>query len=285
MFRINENILRRSSFLYPIANKLAKSFRHLNIYLYQAEVPLNLVEYIAYSLYSSLQITFFFFASLLILYFFTKEIIFLKILPISILFFFMFFYTQLYRPKVYALRKARKIEEELPYALRHMLIQIRSGVPLYQTLVSLTRDYGELSEEFKKIIKKINAGYSESKALEESILRSASDKYRKSFWQILNAIKTGTDIERPLENVVNEIINEQIITIKDYGRQLNPLTLIYMMIAVIMPSLGITFLMIISSFAGFSLNKGIFIGIIIFSIFFQWGFLNLIKSKRPTIKI
>ncbi len=285
MYRINDKHLKRASYFYPIASKIAPSFKHINVYLYQADIPLNIVEFLAYVIYISTFNTLMIVSILLVMFLFTKNLLFLKLLPLSVFFFLMFFYSSLYGPKVYAIKKARKIDEELPYALRHMLIQIRSGVPLYQTLVSLTRDYGVLSEEFKKIIKKINSGYSEIKAIEDSILRSASDRYRKSFWQILNALRTGTDIEKPLENVVNEIINEQIISIKDYGRQLNPLTLMYMMIGVIMPSLGITFLMIISSFAGFALNKGIFLGILVFLLFFQWSFLNLIKSKRPSVKI
>ncbi len=282
---ISERSLRRASYFYPIANRLSKVFENLNVYLYQAEVNVSLVEYIAYSLYSAFSLSFMFLLSMFLLYLFTQNALFLKLLFILPFLFLMVFYSILYKPKVYAIRRARKIDEELPYALRHMLIQIRAGIPIYQTFISLTKDYGELSEEFKKIVKKINSGYSEVKALEESILRSSSDKYRKAFWQILNSLKTGTDVEKPLENVVNEIIKEQILSIKDYGHQLNPLTLMYMMVAIIMPSLGITFLMIISSFAGFALSDGVFIGILVFLVFFQWSFLNLIKSKRPNVKI
>ncbi len=282
---INEKSLRKASYFYPIANRLSKVFENLNVYLYQAEINVSLVEYIAYSLYGAFSLSFMFLLGMFLLYLFTKNALFLKLLFALPFLFLMVFYSVLYKPKVYAIRRARKIDEELPYALRHMLIQIRAGIPIYQTFISLTKDYGELSEEFKKIVKKINSGYSEVKALEESILRSSSDKYRKAFWQILNSLKTGTDVEKPLENVVNEIIKEQILAIKDYGHQLNPLTLMYMMVAIIMPSLGITFLMIISSFAGFSLSDGVFIGILVFLIFFQWSFLNLIKSKRPNVKI
>ncbi len=278
-------MLKKASYFYPVASKLEKSLKHLKVFLYQAKWNINLVEHISYSLFVATLNTFYFLIFMLFIWFITKNPLFLKFLFLSIPIFFLMFYSALYRPKVIALRRARKIEEELPYALRHLLIQVKSGVPLYQGFVSISDGYGEVSKEFKEIIKKINSGYSEIKALEESILRSASQKYRKAFWQILNSMKTGTDVSTPLENVVNEIINDQILAIKNYGQQLNPLTLMYMMMAVIMPSLGITFLVIISSFIGFTIPNLLFVGLAFFLIVFQWSFLNIIKTKRPNVKI
>lgn len=278
-------MLRKASYFYPIASKLEKSMKHLNVFLYQAKWNINLVEHISYSLFVATLNTIYFFIVIGFLWFITRNPLFLKFMLLSIPIFFLMFYSSLYKPKVIALRRARKIEEELPYALRHLLIQVKSGVPLYQGFVSISDGYGEVSNEFKEIIKKINSGYSEIKALEESILRSASQKYRKAFWQILNSMKTGTDVSTPLENIVNEIIRDQIIAIKNYGQQLNPLTLMYMMMAVIMPSLGITFLVIISSFIGFNIPNLLFVGLAFFLIVFQWSFLNIIKTKRPNVKI
>jgi len=281
----SSTMLKKASYFYPIAAKLEKSMNHLKCYLFQAKWNLNLVEHISYSLFLATMNTLYYLVAIGFIWFITRNPLFLKLMLLSIFIFFMMFYSALYKPKVVALRRARKIEEELPYALRHLLIQVKSGVPLYQGFVSISDGYGEVSKEFKEIIKKINSGYSEIKALEESILRSASQKYRKAFWQILNSMKTGTDVSTPLENVVNEIINDQILAIKNYGQQLNPLTLMYMMMAVIMPSLGITFLVIISSFVGFKIPNLLFVGIAFFLIIFQWSFLNIIRTKRPNVKI
>ena len=284
-YRPSEKIMRRASYFYPIASKLEKSFKNLRVYLYQAKYNMSVVEHISYSLYVSTLNTLYLILALLFLYIITHNSIFLTLIPASLLIFIMMFYTVLFKPKVVALRIARKIEEELPYALRHLLIEVKSGVPLYQGLISISSGYGMLSEEFKDIVKKINSGVSMIKAIEDSVIRSASLSYRRAFWQILNSLKTGTDVEKPLEEIVKEIVKEQIIAIKNYGQQLNPLTLMYMMIAVIMPSLGITFLMIISSFISYSIPTGMLWGVVLFLIFFQWMFINLIKSRRPNVKV
>ena len=69
-----------------------------------------------------------------------------------------------------------------------------------------------------------------------------------------------------------------------YGKELNPYTLIYMLLAVILPSLGVTFLMILSTFTGLKTSNSLFYGILPFLIIFQYFFINFIRSKRPLIK-
>ncbi len=280
-----KKLLKKASIMMPLAKKLKDRLNNLNTYLLQTYSPLSLEEHIAISLYLSLFNSLALGVFLISLSLIFKMKILLKVsIYITPLLFLMLLYSNLYRPKIQALKKARAIDSELPYALRHLLIEVKSGVPLYQAMVALSKGYGVLSEEFKRIIKSINTGKSQVDALEHSILRSPSLLYRRSFWQLLNALKTGTDINRPVENMVHEIIKEQLLSIKKYGQELNPWTLMYMMFAVILPSLGITFMMILSTFTGTQLSNGIFIGIIFFLIFFQLMFINIVKSKRPTIK-
>ena len=61
------------------------------------------------------------------------------------------------------LHAVRDIERNLIPALEDMLVQLNSGVPLCSILVNISAsDYGELSAEFKKAVKKINAGSPQS---------------------------------------------------------------------------------------------------------------------------
>jgi hypothetical protein len=60
------------------------------------------------------------------------------------------------------------------------------------------------------------------------------------------------------------------------------MTLMYMIFAVISPTLGITFLLVLSSFVGIGLNlQLVLIGILLFLLMFQFMIIGLIKSKRP----
>jgi flagellar protein FlaJ len=193
-----------------------------------------------------------------------------------------FIYVIFY-PKLFVNRKVNQIEKNLPYALHHLLIEVRSGVPLFNALVSISQSkYGILSEEMKKAVDDISTGKSEIAALEMLARRNPSLYFRRVLWQIVNSLKSGADIGNTIKQIVDNLAEEQRIAIKKYGSQLNPLTLMYMIFAVIFPTLGITFLLVLSSFVGIGIDlQLVLIGIILFLVMFQFMIIGLIKSKRP----
>ncbi len=287
MARINEEALvSRARIFFPIAKKLEPLFYHLNADLARVESKLSLVEHIAVSLYKGVYTAIMFGTLIGLLGIILQDAMIMKIAAISFLLFFLLnFYTSLYYPRFISYKKAKKIEEDLPYALRHLLIQVKAGVPLYQAMVTVSEGYGEASREFRKIIESINAGKSQVEALEDSISRNPSLPLRRALWQLLTAVKTGADLTRSLEAVVDEIMREQLIAIKKYGQELNPWTLMYMMFGIIVPSLGITFLMILSSFVGMVIDKSMLAIGLFTLVAFQFMFVQVVKNKRPSVKI
>jgi len=193
-----------------------------------------------------------------------------------------FVYITFY-PKLFVTRKIKSIESYLPHMLHHLLIEVRSGVPLYNALVSIAKSkYGRLSEEIRKAVNEINTGKSEIAALEMLAKQNPSFYFRRVLWQIINSIKSGADIGDTLKTIVDNLAEEQRVAIKKYGSQLNPLTLMYMMFCVIFPTLGITFIVVISSFIGLGIDiHFVLIGILGFLLLFQFVLIGLIKSKRP----
>ena len=284
-----KSILHKSRRFLKVAGSLEPMFSHVSLDLVQAGIDLTLRQHIAISIYQSVTKTVMVNAAIVAIgLILGLDLLFIaKILLLFVpLVFVMMFYTSMFRPQVAAKKKARMIEQELPNALRHLLIETRSGVPLYNAFVAVSEGYGIASEQFKTIVKDINAGKSEVEAIENSIFINPSLSFRRSFWQLLNAMKTGTDIEKPLSNIVDDIIKEQLISIKRYGQELNPWTLMYMMFAVIMPSLGITFMIILSTFTGSSIVSPMMLVIILSGlIIFQMFFLSLIRTKRPNVRV
>lgn len=194
------------------------------------------------------------------------------------------FFTFANLPKVKAKRISRQLDKDLPYALRHMLIEVRSGISLYEAMVSVSEDYGEASKEFERIVKDINGGKSQVKALEDSIIRNHSTMYRRAMWQMINALKSGTDVASTLETLVDSMVKKQKLAVKKYGKELNPYVLMYLMIAVIVPSLGVTFMIVLSTFTDMDMGPFLFFQILGGLILFQIFFLNFVKSKRPEVK-
>ena len=195
----------------------------------------------------------------------------------------VFFYFGSY-PKLYVARRVKAIEQHLPHALRHLLIQVRSGMPLYSSVVSVSRrDYGQLSNEFRAVVKEIDTGRSEIDALDAMARRNPSLHLRRIMWQITNSMRTGADIGATLKEIVDTMMTEQKVEIKNYGATLNPLALFYMMTVVIFPTLGIVFLLVMSSFVGLAMDLRLILGgILAFIFIFQIMFIGIVKTKRPS---
>jgi flagellar protein FlaJ len=193
-----------------------------------------------------------------------------------------FFYIVFY-PKLQINKKVKDLEGNLPYALQHLLIEIRSGVPLFNSMDSIAKsNYGVLSVEIQKAVNEINTGKSEIAALEKLARLNPSLYFRRVMWQIVNALKSGADIGATVEQIVISLSSDQVISIKKYGATLNPLALMYMIFAVIFPTLGITFILVISSFLGLGISlELVLLGILLFIFFFQFMMIGLIKTRRP----
>jgi len=260
---------------------ISRSFPSLKLDLYQAGIDLRPREYSSLIFLTWL----FYFLILTLLTFWVGVIvgkidIFLPLLVGTTFSVFVFFYLIKY-PKLVATRRMRVLEGDLLNSLQHMLVEIKSGVPFFNSMVSIGEDYGEVSKEFKKIVKEINAGKSEIEALEEASKRNPSLYFRRTVWQLTNAIKAGSDVGSALEAIVHGLTQEQMLAIKKYGQELSPYTLIYMLIAIIMPTLGITFLIVLSSFSGIVVPKIIFPLIVLVLAIFQYFYMGIIKTKRP----
>lgn len=196
------------------------------------------------------------------------------------------FFVQLYYPTVKAGKKRRNIKKNLLFALRDMLVRLKSGVPVYEAMVGVSKeDFGIVSEEFKKTTMEIEKGKSQLKALEDMALRNPSKDFRRVIWQINNSIRSGADVADTISTMVRNLSREQLIEVRNYGNQLSPIAMMYMMVSVIMPTLGITFIIILSSFLGFKIPKMAFYGITVMIIMFQFVFYSLIKSRRPPVGV
>ncbi len=194
--------------------------------------------------------------------------------------------NQINYPRIFSMKKARDIEKNLIGAMKDMMVQLNSGVPLFRILVNISEsDYGEVSEEFKKITKEINSGAPQIETIEKYGKLNTSEYFRRVLWQISNSMRAGGDMSIVIEEGIKNLNSEQEIQIQSYGNKLNPLVVFYMLIAVILPSLGITFLIIISSILNIqdSIIRVVFFLVFGFVVFIQIMFLGLIKSRRPSL--
>ncbi len=193
------------------------------------------------------------------------------------------FFSALFYPRVIAGRRVRSLDMNLIPALRQILIELRSGVTLFQAMSSITTGYGEVSKEFARIVERIDLGVAETIALSEASKRNPSPNFRRVLWQVSNAITAGSDVTSELEATIKDLTKEKMDDIRRYGQELNPWTMAYMMCTGVIPSLGLSIAIILLSFMNVGFPKIILPGVIAAIILFNLFFMNFIRSRRPVV--
>jgi flagellar protein FlaJ len=151
-------------------------------------------------------------------------------------------------------------------------------------MTSVSVGYGPVSIEFAKMVGQMNAGVAQTDVLNEASKRNPSFRFRRVLWQISNALKVGSDVGNAIEEMINELTKERITEIQRYGQELNPWVMIYMVLAVVLPSLGITMMIIIMSFMNVLIPITIFPAVFLFLLGFQLFFISFVKSRRPQVE-
>lgn len=278
-----------------VAQALARSFRSvaralLNIFpflrhdLKMLDVRADAEPYIIDAFFSALIIGA---LSAIILFVFIDKDILTRFLISAVVGFYMFGFIMginILYPKLKIKQISKLMDRDLSFALRDLVVQVRSGVMLYDALVSIAEgDYGVVSEDFKRAVRLMNSGYSEAQALELLALESKSEFMKKIVWQIANALHSGANVAVTLSAIHETIQNYHEREIKGYISSMNMLTLMFFLLAVSMPTLGIVFAVVLSSVGGIRLDLPTVLTIIGFSVMIQIMMIWYMRSLRPAI--
>ena len=100
----------------------------------------------------------------------------------------------------------------------------------------------------------------------------------------MNALKTGSNVGISLKMISTELKEEKENRITAYSQELSLWSLVYMLAVIVLPSMGVTLILILSSFLGGAMiTEMIFWIILVGIIFVQIIFLSIIRSKRPDV--
>jgi len=231
--------LRFRGFFDGILRKIAdqKYIKQMDWDLYAANLPFTGLQYLAYILVLSFVLS--------VVAFLLSVPLFLRVGPkfavvgpIAVAFFtFMLVYVfgRAY-PRNRAISRSRQAEKYLPFALRHLAVEIRAGMGLYQAMRAVAEaDYGVLSEEFKRTLREIDEGKSTEVALSNLSARMKSKGIRRAIANILRAVRIGGNLSDAIMGVANDVSFEQRMKVTAYGEKLNFFSVIFMFMAVVFP--------------------------------------------------
>ena len=207
-------------------------------------------------------------------------------IPIAIIFFpFMFVYA-MQLPKALSAKRRRAIDKDVLFAGRHLWIALKGGMPLFDSMLAVSKGgYGEVGKEMNRLIEKVLVGVPIDIAAAEVVEDCPSPTFRRMLMQMVNSIRSGADISDSLDVVLDQISREQMINIKEYGQRLNPIVMFYMVLGVIVPSLGISVGLLILSFAGWSVGIREMWAVIPVLAIVQYMFLSYAEITRPVYEV
>lgn len=269
-----------------IAYSLNALFSDLELELKQAHTGKDAITYLSETIAYSILIFITVITLVYSVYYMDNKEDILTPIIISLISSLFMFYYRINLPKMIVRKRVENIEKNLAFGLQSLYIQIGSGVAVFDALESISRGkYGELSREIGFTANDIHSGKPYVDALEELAIRNPSPYFQRVIWQIVNTIKTGGNLKENLDYILKEISRDQINVIKSYGGKLSMLSMAYMMAAVIIPSLGITLLITISSLPsiGTRIDTGIFWLILVITLILQIQFAMVIQSSRPNL--
>lgn len=203
---------------------------------------------------------------------------------LGFLFFILAFLLHLIYPKLILGKIASKENKDLLFALREITTQINGGVPLFDAMKNVAEsDYGYISKDFEGVVRDIESGTSESDALKKLVIKTESRFLKKAVWQMINALESGASMEVALPGIIKTLEEHLVREIKDYSSNMNFLMLVYMLGAAAVPSLGITFLVLLSVFSGLGVTMETILLLVMGSAAIQLAIIGYMSTTRPPV--
>ncbi len=170
-------------------------------------------------------------------------------------------------PQIKQERNYLDINQELPYALRHMAIELKSGKGLHDALITIKNaNYGSLSWEFSRVLEEIRYGKSTEESLMDMAARIKSEGLTRAIHQIVGTLRVGGNLAGNLEIIAKDISFDIQIKLKEYSQRLNSFILIYTFIAILAPVISLIMLMAGSTVMGDVISSDLLL--IMYTLFF-----------------
>jgi pilus assembly protein TadC len=282
--------LKKRGMFTPVAELLSSRSPDLKKKLKMADMEDNPVEFLEKVVGSTLMISF---GLMILIYIFLFDSMVMNLKqnlgiflleavgPLVLTPFVIFSYLMLY-PDASIIRRQKEMDYEIVFAGRHIVIALKSGMPLFDTFVGASSGYGAVSREFAKIVDQVVLGVPVTQAIRDVVQNNPSKYFTRMLMQIANSLSSGADVGDSLEGALDQISKEQIISLKEYSQKLTPIVMFYMVFGIIVPTLGIVLTTVILSAVG---SQGLPAGGLVIVFFLiaiiQLLFLGFVETSRP----
>ena len=197
-------------------------------------------------------------------------------IPIVLISFFLIFVKVFMNaPNLIIKKRKRELESDLLYSARFLLLKMESGSPILNALIDVSNLHTKSSKYFKDIVADIYLGTPLEEAIDWSKKYSPSKSFAKVLEEIRNSLKT---------HFTNDDITKQhLIHIQEYGKKLSPVSMFYMIIGTILPSLGSAMIVVGLGFVNLNITFTVFLFFLFILAVVQIFFIMFFKALKPAV--
>ncbi len=186
--------------------------------------------------------------------------------------------------------KRSDIEANIPFAINHMAAIASSGVPpvIIFRLVSNVKEYGEIREESKRIVRNIDMfGMDLPSALRNVADRTPSDGFKQFLYGIVSTIDTGGDLKKYFENAAKDALFEYRLKRERYLQTLSTYADFYTAVLIAAPLFFISILAVMAliggQIMGLSIPVAMRLGIFVLIPLLNTMFIAFIHYTQPRV--
>ncbi len=173
----------------------------------------------------------------------------------------------------------RELDGDILFVSEFFLVSLESGLPLgnaIQRLSELKRPGGRF---FKKIYIEFKTGKDLEKAIEDASEYSPSESMKILLKRLKDSLSIGVDLRVVLKNFILESSEKKIVEIKAFSKKLNPVIMMYLLIGIVLPSLGITFFILAAALLDITPEFLKWLLALIFIVMFLFQYLSYSSFK------
>jgi len=191
----------------------------------------------------------------------------------------------MFLPKIKKQNRYSEFSKELPYALRQLATELRSGKSLFDAMASVVdADYGILSFEFSRVLEEVKYGESSENAFNHLEKRVTSPGLSRMVQEILSSLRVGGNLANSLNIIAEDINFDMRMKLKEYSQKLNAFIMLYTFLAILAPVIILTMLLAASVVIGDVVPSNLIL--VLYSLFFPMVIVFLaffIKKLEPKV--
>ncbi len=179
----------------------------------------------------------------------------------------------------------RKLDSDLLFISEYLLVSLESGLPLGNVIERVSTINRPGGVFFKKIFTEFKTGKDLYSALNEAVEYAPSEQMKTLVKRLADSLRIGVDLKDVLAAFIEESSEKKVVEIQAFSKRLNPKVMMYLLLGIVVPSLGITFLILGLALANITADflKYILIGIFLVMFLFQYIFYSSFSFSKANL--